>query len=40
MVTFERFFTFCDTLKKREELDLRYKKYVLADRKELLTVPS
>jgi hypothetical protein len=26
--------------KKREELDLRYKKNVLADRKELLTVPS
>jgi hypothetical protein len=26
--------------KKREELELRYKKNVLADRKELLTVPS
>jgi hypothetical protein len=26
--------------KKREELDVRYKKTVLADRKELLTVPT
>ena len=26
--------------KKKEELELRYKKNVLADRKELLTVPS